>query len=294
MMDEFRSGLELATPEELQGLTVFLFQRRFNPLDYVMGVDCAHVPRGNRQVWLDELDERFRFLAADGLTVLKGTSRQLSYRQILLQVCRYFKLEAQTDGGATVSTIALEEEIFLHLLGVAYHKLPLKDQQSLERYFHRSLTQLTVGPTFFLENSAQHSLRLLLKGGSAVITSSVVRPLILRHIASKIASHIVRYQIAKNAMSGGGKVAFGMIRNRVMLQMARRGVALNVASYGAIRGVFALLGPAMWTWFFADLGWRTIATNYGRIIPVIFSLAQIRLLRAPSTSLDDGPSALYG
>jgi uncharacterized protein YaaW (UPF0174 family) len=27
------------------------------------------------------------------------------------------------------------------------------------------------------------------------------------------------------------------------------------------------------------LGWRTIATNYGRIIPVIFILAQIRLLR---------------
>ena len=69
-MDEFRSGLELATLEELQGFTVCLFQRRFNPLDYVMGIDCAHGPSTNRQAWLDELDDRFRFLAADGLTVL--------------------------------------------------------------------------------------------------------------------------------------------------------------------------------------------------------------------------------
>jgi uncharacterized protein YaaW (UPF0174 family) len=36
----------------------------------------------------------------------------------------------------------------------------------------------------------------------------------------------------------------------------------------------------MWAWFFADLGWRAIATNYGRIIPTIFALAQIRLTRA--------------
>jgi uncharacterized protein YaaW (UPF0174 family) len=44
--------------------------------------------------------------------------------------------------------------------------------------------------------------------------------------------------------------------------------------------VFAVLGPVMWGWFFADLGWRAIATNYGRIIPTIFALAQIRLTRA--------------
>lgn len=292
-MDEFRSGLELATLDELHGLTVCLFQRRFNPLDYVMGIDCTHVPHNDRRAWLDELDRRFRFLAADGLTVLKGTTRQLSYRQILLQVCRYFKLESQVNSGTSVSTIALEEEIFLHLLSAAYQKLPLKDQQSLEQYFRKSLTHLSVGPTFYLENSSRHSLRLLLKGGSAVMTSSVIRPLILRHVANNVAAQIVRYQMAKNAMSGGGKAALGMIRNRVMLQTARRGVALNVASYGVIRGVFAVLGPAMWTWFFADLGWRIIATNYGRIIPVIFSLAQIRLLRAPSLSSDDETSTLF-
>ncbi len=51
------------------------------------------------------------------------------------------------------------------------------------------------------------------------------------------------------------------------------------ATQGAVRGVFAFLGPAMWGWFFADLGWRAISTNYGRIIPTILALAQIRLTR---------------
>jgi len=30
------------------------------------------------------------------------------------------------------------------------------------------------------------------------------------------------------------------------------------------------------------LGWKAIATNYGRIIPIIFTLAQIRLTRGES------------
>jgi uncharacterized protein YaaW (UPF0174 family) len=53
----------------------------------------------------------------------------------------------------------------------------------------------------------------------------------------------------------------------------------NMARYTAVRGAFAFLGPILWGYFFADLGWRAIATNYTRIIPVIFTLAQIRLTR---------------
>ncbi|MGB5769534.1 MAG: hypothetical protein WBM32_06640, partial [Crocosphaera sp.] len=56
-------------------------------------------------------------------------------------------------------------------------------------------------------------------------------------------------------------------------------MALTAARYGAVRGVLAFVGPVLWGWFLADLGWRAIATNYGRIIPVIFALAQIRLTR---------------
>jgi uncharacterized protein YaaW (UPF0174 family) len=56
-------------------------------------------------------------------------------------------------------------------------------------------------------------------------------------------------------------------------------MTISAARYGAVRSVFAFMGPVMWAWFFADLGWRAIATNYGRIIPTVFTLAQIRLTR---------------
>jgi uncharacterized protein YaaW (UPF0174 family) len=56
-------------------------------------------------------------------------------------------------------------------------------------------------------------------------------------------------------------------------------MAINAARYGAARSLLAFVGPALWMWFFADLGWRTVATNYSRVIPVIFTLAQIRLTR---------------
>jgi uncharacterized protein YaaW (UPF0174 family) len=41
----------------------------------------------------------------------------------------------------------------------------------------------------------------------------------------------------------------------------------------------SLLGPVIWGYFVADLGWKAIATNYGRVIPIIFTVAQIRLIR---------------
>ena len=56
-------------------------------------------------------------------------------------------------------------------------------------------------------------------------------------------------------------------------------MATNAARYGTARGVFSLLGPVVWGYFIADLGWKAIATNYGRVIPIVFTLAQIRLIR---------------
>ncbi|MEY3827887.1 MAG: hypothetical protein RLZZ148_2708, partial [Cyanobacteriota bacterium] len=41
-----------------------------------------------------------------------------------------------------------------------------------------------------------------------------------------------------------------------------------------------LAGPALGGGFLADIGGKSSATNYSRVIPVIFALAQIRLTRA--------------
>lgn len=275
MLDELRAALELATDEELQLLTEILFRRKFNPLDYVCTPEPLSIQSQERQVWLDSLEERFQFLAADGITVLRGKTGQISYRQVLLQVCRYLKIPYSQS----LSTEALEAEIFLQLLDRAWKQLPASERKVLTGQLQRTLSESQLATQ--LPSSVHNDpVGLLLKGGGALAVSSLVRPLILQLIARQFAFHAATYELAKQAIVQGGTVVTTQIQNRVVLQTAGRAMALSAARYGTVRSVFAFLGPAMWTWFFADLGWRAIATNYGRVIPVIFTLAQIRLTRS--------------
>ncbi|MCU0569504.1 MAG: hypothetical protein MUF49_23380 [Oculatellaceae cyanobacterium Prado106] len=271
-MDELRVALELATEEELQALTDILFRRKFNPLDYLYTPEPIAVQSQDRSGWIDAIEDRFRFLAADGMTVLQRRTGQMSYRQVLLRVCRYLKISHSLD----LSTEDLEAEIFLHLLNRAWTQLPAAERQVLSGKLQKVISESHLAQQVPLSAQAD-PVGLLLKGGSAIALSSVVRPWILQVIARQFALHAATYQMAQQAIVRGGTTA---IQNQVTLQMASRGMALSAARYGAARTVFAVLGPVMWTWFLADLGWRSIATNYGRVIPVIFTLAQIRLTRS--------------
>lgn len=273
-MDELRDALELATDEELQDLTEILFRRKFNPIDYVRTPDPIEVQSQDRDAWLDAIEERFRFLAADGITVLSRKTDRLSYRQVLIQVCRHLKLPYQ----GSISTTDLEAEVFLHLLSRAWKQLPVSEQRALKIRLQRSLTRSQILPQLPLALQ-QDPLSLLVKGSSALAVSSVLRPILLQQIARQFALHFATYQVAQQAVTLGGAAAT-QFQNYLALQAAKRGMALSTARYTAVRGMFAVLGPAMWAWFFADLGWRAIATNYGRIIPIIYALAQIRLTRA--------------
>lgn len=274
-MDELRSALELATEQELQQLTDILFRRQFNPLDYLQTPEPIEVQSQSRQAWLDTLEERFRFLAADGVTVLKGRTNEFTYRQALIQVCRYLKIAYSQK----LSTTDIEAEIFLNLMSRAWRKLPAAEQKSITVRVQRSLAQLSQSQP--LPAHIQHNpMDLLIKGGSALAVSSIVKPIILQQVARQFAIHFARYQVAKQALVKGGVVAATEFQNYLMLQTAKRGMAVNAARYGATRSLFAFLGPMLWGYFLADLGWRAIATNYGRIIPTILALAQIRLLRS--------------
>jgi uncharacterized protein YaaW (UPF0174 family) len=273
-VDELRTALELATDEELQDLTEILFRRAFNPLDYVRTPDPIEVQSQDRDSWLDAIEARFRFLAADGMTVLSRKTDRLSYRQVLIQVCRHLKLPYQSS----LSTVDLETEVFLHLLSRAWKQLPAREQGAIKIRLQRSLTNSQLLPQ--LPSALQQDpLSLLVKGSSALAVSSVIRPLLMQHIASQFALHFARYQVAQQAVAVGSAAA-AQLQSHLALQTARQGMAITAARYTAMRSVFAVLGPAMWAWFFADLGWRSIATNYGRIIPTIYALAQIRLTRA--------------
>jgi len=273
-LDELRAALELATEEELQQLTEILFRRRFNPLDYVKTPDLIDIQSQDREAWLDALEQRFRFLAADGMTVLKGRTKEFTYRQALIQVCHYLKIPYSKK----LTTTDLEAEIFLNLMGKAWKRLPAWERKSLTVRVQRSLAESKLSQP--LPVQIQHDpMAILLKGGSALAVSSILKPILLQQMARQFAIHFARYQVARETIVQGGAAAASQFQSYLALQTAKQGMALNAARYGATRSVFAFLGPILWGYFFADLGWRAIATNYGRIIPTIFALAQIRLTR---------------
>lgn len=274
-MDELRSALELATEEELQHLTAILFCRRFNPLDYVHTPAPIEVQSHDREAWLDMIEQRFRFLAADGFTVLQGRTQQVSYRQALIQVCRYLKISYSQN----LSTTDIEAEIFLNLLKRASKQLPASDQNALTQRIQRSLSESKLSEPLPL-SVQRDPLGWLIKGGSAFAVSSILQPMLLKQLAREFAIHFATYQMAKEAAVASGTAVATKLQGYMIVKSAQQGMALSAARYSLTRSVFAFLGPMMWAWFFADLGWRVISTNYARIIPAIFALAQIRLTRS--------------
>lgn len=273
-MDELRSGLNLASYDELQALIEMLFVRRFNPIDYAVVPTSADIQTLDRPQQILQIEQRFRFLAADGMTVLRGQTRQLSYRSILIGVSRNLGL---TDVGG-LSTGDIEAEIFLHLLHRSWKRLPAKEQDRLalqvQQSVSRSPLQKSLPPSM-----RQDPLRALLVGGTAIATSAMVRGLLLQQVARQFAWHVAQYQVTRQALAAGSTLVATQVKQRAALQMAQRGMALTATRYTAVRTVFSVLGPAMWMWVLTDLGWRSIATNHSRVIPVIFTLAQIRLIR---------------
>lgn len=273
-MDELRTGLELATDEELELLTEILFGRKFNPLDYVYTPTPLDVQSRDRQSWLDALEDRFRFLAADGVTVLQRKTHGVSYRQVLVQICRHLKVSFTQS----MSTVDLEAEIFLALAERIWKKLPAHQQRALNQELQQAISNHQLA-TQMPVTIKTHSVDLMLKGGGVLAVNSVIRPWLLRLIARQFALHAATYQAASQALVRGGVAAAAQIQSHVAAQTAYRSMTLSAARYGAVRSVFAVLGPVLWGWFLADLGWRAIATNYNRVIPVVFTLAQIRLTR---------------
>jgi uncharacterized protein YaaW (UPF0174 family) len=271
-MNELREALELATVEELQDLTELLFRPKFNPLDYLQGQTPEQLQTCDRKTWLDALEQRFRFVAADGFTVLQGKTEILSYHQILVQVSRHLRLRYSP----TLSTTDLEAEIFLHLMQQTWKKLPTAERQALLQRIQNALATAPVEPLPL--NCQSDPWRWLLEGGSALTVSSVVRPLILRQMAQQFAAQMATYAVARQAAAS----TIPQIEGQWLLQAAQRGMAGHVARYSLLRGVLSLVSSVLWVGLFADLGWRAVATNYGRVIPAIFILAQIRLIRGES------------
>jgi len=256
-------------------MTQLLFQPKFNPLDYLYTPQPVDVSKRDRQQQIYLLEQRFRYLAADGLTVLQKRTHQVSYRQALLQVCRYLKITRYSN----LSTAELEAEVFLVLLEKTWEKMPRAEQRLVEKRLQRAIActkEFEQLPGALQEKPTA----LLAKGGSAMALSAVIKPWLLKQIAGQITMQMARYQVAKQALAKGGLSWGAQLQSKAAVKAASRGAVAASARYGAMRGVLACVGPALWTWFLADLGWRAVATNYGRVIPVVFAIAQIRLTRS--------------
>jgi uncharacterized protein YaaW (UPF0174 family) len=286
-VDDLRAALNLATEEELADLAELLFRPRFNPFDYLLMPRPEVLQGYDRLHRIERIEQRFRFLAADGFTVLAGQSQTLSYRHILMQVCHYLKIDYTAD----FQTLELEAEILLRVLQQTCNKLPAHQYQDLNHRLRQALQQ----SEFYAqlpEPTRRDPLRLILtSGGLLAMGSTLLRPWFVRQLATQWTSCTTQW-IAQGSGQVMGQV-MGRIMGRVMgagllrqlqgrmtLALAGRGAALDLAGYSVIRSTFAVLSPLLWGWLALDLGWRSIAINYSRIIPVIFSLAQIRLTRS--------------
>lgn len=273
-MQELQTALSLATEEELHEITAVLFQPKFNPWDYWRTPRPVEVASQDPAAWRQSIEQRFRFLAADGLTVLRGGWQQLSYHHVLIQICKHQKLPYQQSW----SSLELESEVFLRLAERLWRQLPADRGQALCDRLQRALAQSPAASRWpeFLDRD---SIRLWLEGSSAIAVNSLLRPWLLQQLSQQLALEVARYQLARTACQHLGTLGLHW-PGQLALQSTKRAVLGHTIRYGALRSTLGILGPALWGWFLADLGWRAIATNYGRIIPVVFTLAQIRLIRS--------------
>jgi len=271
-MDDLTEALELATEEELHYCADILFRRKFNPIDYLATPKVTELKSWDRLELISAIAQRFKFLAADGFTVLKGQAHQVSYRQVLERVCQH--LTVAYSQSQTVSEI--EAELFLGLIQKSWQKLSPKERKRLNDSMQLALNESDIKKSL---PSGSDPLGLVLKGTGAIALSTVIQPVVMNILARQFAIHLATYQVGQEAIKLGGTAIANKLQVYVTTNMARYGMASTATRYAVARTAFSFITPALWGVFFADLGWRAIATNYGRIIPVIFTLAQIRLLR---------------
>ncbi|NUN66573.1 hypothetical protein HCU40_17850 [Pseudanabaena biceps] len=273
-MDELSNVLEVATDEELHQIADILFRRKFNPLDYVASPPVQELQGWDREELIEAIAKRFRFLAADGFTVLRRQTTNVSYRQVLERVCQHLNIKYSQSQ----SIEDIESELFLNLINTSWKRLSPKERSSLDESLQAAITQSDLQKSLPLD-AQRNPMSLLVKGGSAIAVSTVVRSAVLNTLARQMAWHFASYQVGYEVLKSGGTAIATRLNAYVSTYIAKRSMTVAATQYTAARTVFSVITPALWGLFFADLGWRAIATNYGRIIPAIFIIAQIRLLR---------------
>ncbi|XXG51314.1 hypothetical protein AAC387_Pa02g5117 [Persea americana] len=283
---ELRLVLELATDSELHEIESILFGTSyFSPLLKSVtnraDVDITHGGEyEGREDFIEHLESRFLFLAADARSTLRGW--RPSYRSVLLDVRRKLKIPCTSK----LSTEDLEAEIFLHLLqeysseesgSTPFSSDKFADSSSpgslevgLGPWKHRALSILKVG--------AEELQSMILKGGG-MLTVAKIYQLLARTLSGRMLSEAANYQIKREILKKGGQLAAINLESRTALLAARKGFACAASRYLGLRSLMMLLGPVLWGTFLADVVIQMIGTDYARILRAIYAFAQIRLTR---------------
>jgi uncharacterized protein YaaW (UPF0174 family) len=273
-VDYLTEALELATEDELHYCAEVLFRRKFNPIDYLTMPKVIELKSRDRSELIAAIAQRFNFLAADGLTVLKGKADHISYRQVLERVCQHLHICYAKSQSVT----EIEAELFLGLIQKSWQRLSFKERKRLDDSMQLALSEADIQKS--LPKGFNHEqIGLVLKGSGAIAMSTLIQPAIMNFLARQFAVHLATYQVGQEAIKLGGTAIASKLQIYISTNIAKYGMASTAARYTVARTAFSFITPALWGVFFADISWRAIATNYTRIIPVIFTLAQIRLLR---------------
>lgn len=293
---ELRVVLELATDSELYELERILFgPSYFSPLlksvttkadtDYVMiGEDYEE-----REYFLELLESRFLFLAADARSTLRGW--RPSYRNTLLGVRRKLGVHCSSK----LSTEDLEVEIFLHLLqqysggetgDIPYSWEDSSTSSSCGRLEY-GLDQSRVQAFAALKIGAAEIKSMALKA-SGMFTLGKVYQMLARRLSGKVLLEAANYQIKHEIIKEGGKLAAMSLEPRAALFAARQGLAGAASRFLGFRSLTMLLGPVLWGTFLADVVIQMLGTDYARILRAIYAFAQIRITRTYNTASDEG------
>ncbi|WVZ65149.1 hypothetical protein U9M48_014560 [Paspalum notatum var. saurae] len=282
---ELRLVLELATDEELMEFEEILYGTSyFSPLLK----SIARRPNSGNAVLLDDIEERdlfisklesrFLYLAADARSIIRGW--RPSYRDVLLRVRK--KLGVQCS--SKLSTTDLEAEIFLHLVNEysSHQKSPVSfpwdKQKSPEEISSLGVNKWNVLTDAAWRIGAKGLESTFLKGGSALTVKTIYESLANR-LSGKLLMEAANYEIKKELVKQGGRLAAVNLESRAGLLAAKQGLTRAASRYVGLRSVMTFLGPIMWGTLLADIVIQMLGTDYARIVQAIYAFAQIRLTR---------------
>lgn len=111
------------------------------------------------------------------------------------------------------------------------------------------------------------------------MTAKTIYELLAKRLSGKMLVEAANYEIKKEIVKQGGRLAAVNLESRAGLLAARQGLARAASRYVGLRNIMTFLGPIMWGTLLADIVIQMLGTDYARIVQAIYAFAQIRLTR---------------